>query len=340
MVNDEREEHKRILKDVIQEYAIEELSTKSGTLPVSTIAITQSGNSSIFFGLIDQGYVKKSDSGTTAVLKTVNGDIKIPGEEYNSLVTEIVSELCEEGFLTKTKNSYSLNTTSPSVAAKAFHAQKQNQPGRIPKFLSSALSVFVISLVVLAIFMATTGFNFNDDGYFFGDGKVQPWNIPFLSPARGISGEWTGSHFIEANMRNPDWSAEGGAIFDFKQDGNTVTGSYTMEGYRSKSITGTISSSQIHFTDGFARFSGTFTGDTMRLNIETCSLDQYCVDPDEAVSSSSSNGITQVYDGEPGVKGKIVLYKGSGNLMANFNYRSDIPDPNKPIGNYPEGYVP
>ena len=341
MENDERTEHKRILEDIIRKYAMNTLSGTPRPLTVGSIGIITNGGDTIWADLEEQGFVNQRNFSMKMNIVTAEGDIKIPMKEYFSLVKEIIQELCDEGFLTLTKGKYSLNVSSDEMAAKAYHAQ-QAHPVKIKttSTFNKIANVSILGLLVLVFTFYFTGFHYCDDGYWFGDGEMQPWNIPGLSPARGTSGDWSGSYFIEENMGNPSWSAEGGAILDLKHDGNTVTGSYTMENYRSKAISGTISSSHIEFTDGFLRFKGSFTGVTMTLQVESCSLNQYCMDPDMVDKDFTSGGVSGSYAGEAGIKGNLVLYKGSDNLMTGPGIDVDMPDPYAPIGNYPEGYVP
>lgn len=342
MENDERTEHKRILEDIIRKYAMNTLSGTPKALAIGITGLIKFGGSSILNNLIDQGFVKpNAPLFTKMIVYTEHGQIEILTDEYNRLVKEIFKELCDEDFLTLTSGRYSLSVVSPNKIDDKVHNVKQAPPEKVKTESTLTVgNVAPLGIIVAIFLIVISGFQFSDEGYWFNDGEMQSWTFPGLSPARGVTGDWSGSHFIEENMGNPSWSAKGGTILDLKQNGNDITGTYIIEDYRSGSISGTISSGIIEFTDGFVRFKGGITSDTMTLQVESCSLNQYCMDPNVGDGKFTSGGVSGSYVKEPGIKGNIVLYKGSGNMMTSPGIVIDMPDPNKPIGNYPEGYVP
>lgn len=340
MENNERANYKEVLDKMLREYALKVLSKTSRPFPTGLVESVKCGGSGILSDLEEQKFVKRNNLTMKVIILTEEGNIKIPLSIYNLLIIEVLQELCDEGFLTKDGNRYSLIASSDEMAAKAYHAQQDNV--KTKSTFHKVGNVVILGALIVVFTLYMSGFQFYEGGYWFGDGEVQPWNIPGLSPARGISGEWSGSYDIDENMKVPAWGLEGGAILDIKQNGNDITGSYTMENYRSRSITGTISSSRIDFTDGFVRFSGSFTTDLMTLNVESCSMGNYCYNPEytDKIITEPGDEIPGMYDGEPGIRGTIKLMKGSNNLQANFNSYNNMPDPNAPLGNYPEGFDP
>jgi len=109
-----------------------------------------------------------------------------------------------------------------------------------------------------------------------------------ISSARDLTGKWAGLSTYQNNVANPNCIYEGIFDFNFQQNNNELRGSYVLtitkstkklqtslpcspEGkYVPTNIEGTISSSSIKFSDGFADYSGTFTNNLMNLDFESC----------------------------------------------------------------------
>lgn len=139
----------------------------------------------------------------------------------------------------------------------------------------------------------------------------------------GISNTWelSGPFVFTDNVGNPIVRYEGDFILDLKQNGDVIQGSYTFKNIKltqlhsfeyvqygstspdmSKEVSGTVSSSHMEFTDGWIRFSGDFNSDSMELNIESCSFNEMCYNPEHG---DPIPGIE--YAGEPGIKGSATL---------------------------------
>ena len=110
-----------------------------------------------------------------------------------------------------------------------------------------------------------------------------------ITPARDLTGRWSGSAIYQDNALNPNCKYEGSFVFNFQQNGNNIQGNYALTitkptqlldtglpcspkgTYPLTTLAGTVSSSRIDFTDPSGNiFSGTFTTDLMTLNFESC----------------------------------------------------------------------
>lgn len=295
---DKETEAIQILENIIRMYAIDELSTTSKGLSNSM------NGDNIWNGLCQSKYSLHMSLLGDVTVKTTHGKIKISRKDYDFLVRQIIDDLVDEKFLVKNGDKYSLNISSEKLAAKAFRVQQNKpKPNKTLMTIGSIFKTIIAIFTIITITLIAFGFQWYETGGYDFDGKTYlPWDIDNpLSPARGLTGTWSGTYDISEFSTTPAWRVTGKTYITFKQNGNQISGSYKFEGENVKYITGTVSSSQITFTDGFRRFSGSFTTDLMKINVESCSLNNYCSDP--ARESDHS------YVSEPGIKGTITLIK-------------------------------
>jgi len=218
-----------------------------------------------------------------------------------------------------------------------------------PRYSGAQILVMIIITIILSVFIAAFVFNLGSisgstgssgcpagystsinnaykccpAGYPYSDNNgvchMQPSSSntvaaqqgPGLTPARDLTGTWSGTYNVKENVANPYYpsGSTGKAFMTFKQTGNKIEGSYRAtlgSGEEINYITGTVSSTRIDFTDGFRRFSGSFTSLTtnlLNINVESCSFNQNCVDPKKAGTCSGG----RCYVSEPGIKGTITL---------------------------------
>lgn len=154
-------------------------------------------------------------------------------------------------------------------------------------FKWTAIAGFALIVAIVGLYLIDTSFD--------GDGinKPPPGTI---TPARDISGIWTGTTSFESNEARPSCIYKGTIILDLKQMGNVLTGTYEINspsgvtttagksrGIECRSgrlgafVQGKVSSSRIDFTGITIVFSGSFTTDLMTLNFESCP-NQQCKD--------------------------------------------------------------
>ncbi|NYZ78471.1 hypothetical protein H0N96_03655 [Candidatus Micrarchaeota archaeon] len=129
-------------------------------------------------------------------------------------------------------------------------------------------------------------------------GSASPSEQPsnHLSPARDLTGRWTGSASFQENVEGAECLFGGDFILTLQQDGNSVYGDFEftetslkqtrvqtessipsigcyhpVEGVTSGQFSGSVSSSAVELNVGGRRqFSGSFTTDLMSLKLETC----------------------------------------------------------------------
>ncbi len=151
----------------------------------------------------------------------------------------------------------------------------------------------------------------------------EPYVGSALSPARDLTGSWSGTSRHTDNTKVPSYTAIGKVTMTIQQTGNKFTGTYNfrdlvvtsdIEELNSRlaegdivGITGTISGTRIEFTDsyepGWIRYSGSFTTDMLKINYESCSLSEICYNSISAKNTPSD----YEYVGEPGIKGVMTL---------------------------------
>ena len=131
-----------------------------------------------------------------------------------------------------------------------------------------------------------------------------------ITPAKDVTGRWSGNAFFKDNVANPQCSYEGVFNLDLQQNGNNLVGTYQMTIKKSTQlldtglpcvqpgqfpmaqITGSVSTSRIEFTDNFADFTGSFTSDLMSLDFESCP-NQECADGSAGVGTKGNAKLTR-----------------------------------------------
>ncbi len=135
--------------------------------------------------------------------------------------------------------------------------------------------------------------------------QVQKTLNTTITPARDLTGSWSGSTAYQDNAANPNCKYEGKFDLNLQQQGNALQGVYQLTitkatkllttslpcsqlgAYPPQQITGTVSTSIVQFTEGYATFIGVFTTDMINLNFESCP-DGRCADGSAGVGSKGT----------------------------------------------------
>ena len=109
-----------------------------------------------------------------------------------------------------------------------------------------------------------------------------------ISPARDLTGSWSGLVVFQDNAANPNCKYEGKFDLTLQQSENTVQGAYLITVTKSEkllktslpclqtgplqqtTVTGTLSAGLIKLIDGFNNFNGSFTTDQIFLEFLSC----------------------------------------------------------------------
>lgn len=132
----------------------------------------------------------------------------------------------------------------------------------------------------------------------------QPELATTITPARDVTGSWTGSTSFQENVEGAECFFQGTFILSLQQQGNSVSGQFVftetafqetkipttspippigcsgpVDKTTRGSVQGTVSSSAIDLSIGAEKiFTGSFTTDLMKLKLATCLVqrDQKC----------------------------------------------------------------